>query len=298
MKALKAIAVLLVLCMTLPSCTQPAEKKVERNVGLQMYSLRDDIGRNGENIAEVIKEVGKMGYKYIETASYFNGMIYGMTPEAFKALLAENGLFALSCHVGRRLPDNVSQANWDEIWAWWDQCIAAHKAVGMKYIITPSMPIPETLEDLKVYCDYYNQIGEKCLAAGMKFGFHNHAIEFEKTYPGGTVMFDFMVQNTDPDKVFYQLDVYWAVIGQRAPVELFKRYPGRFDVLHIKDLKELGESGMVGFDAIFKHIATAGTEYLIVEIERYDLPRYESVQACLDYLNNACFIPCDLFRVE
>jgi len=312
MKKLKLIISVLIFAIVLPCFLQKANKIVaQKNIGLQMYSLREDIGGNSENVDEVINRIAEMGYKYVETASYSNGKIYGLSPAEFKAKLEAKGMFALSTHTSQRLAEDISQTKWDEVWAWWDRCIADHKAAGMKYIITPSMPIPGTLEDLKAYCDYYNKVGEKCNAAGLKFGFHNHAIEFEKKYPDGTTttvrrrdgtemqrnneiaMYDYMVENTDPDKVFFELDVYWAVMGQRSPVELFKKYPGRFLVLHIKDQKELGESGMVGFDAIFKHIETSGAKYLIVEVERYDLPRFESVKVSLDYLNNASFVKQD-----
>jgi len=292
MKTLKLIFALLVFAIVLPGFTQINKAVAQKNIGLQLYSLRGEIGKNFENMDEIISKVAEMGYKYVETANYANGRIYGMTPEEFKAKLAAKGMFALSSHTGRNLAGEVSQTNWDETWAWWDQCIADHKAAGMKYIITASMPIPKTLEDLKVYCDYYNKIGEKCNAAGLKFGFHNHAIEFETRYER-TVMYDYMVENTDPDKVFFELDVYWAVMGKRSPVEVFNKFPGRFDVLHVKDQKELGESGMVGFDAIFKNLEISGAKYLIVEVERYDLPRYESVKASLDYLNKAAFVKND-----
>ena len=82
-------------------------------------------------------------------------------------------------------------------------------------------------------------------------------------------MYDYMLENTDPDLVFFEMDVYWTVRGQKAPVDYFKKYPKRFRLLHIKDEKELGDSGMVGFDAIFKHAADAGMEYPVVEVERY-----------------------------
>ena len=294
MKTLKTIIALLTFVIALSSCSQKTDKAVvQKNIGLQLYSLRDDIGKNYENIDEVISKVGKMGYKYVEAANYANGKIYGLSPDEFKAKLAANGMYALSCHTGKGLDSIISQTNWDEVWAWWDQCIADHKAAGMKYIITPWMPQPETLEGLQAYCDYYNKIGEICTAAGLKFGYHNHAYEFEKKYPDGTVMYDYMVSHTDSSKVFFEMDVYWTVRGGRSPVELFKKYPGRFLVLHIKDDKELGESGMVGFDAIFKNLATAGTKYLIVEVEKYDLPPFESVKASLDYLNNADFVKTD-----
>jgi sugar phosphate isomerase/epimerase len=298
MKTLKTIIVLVAVAIALPCFAQQkaAVKKVEKNIGLQLYSLRDDIGKNSENINDIIAKVGKMGYKYVETANYSDGKFYGLSPEDFKAKLAANGLYALSSHVGYPLADRISKTDWKAVWAWWDKCIAAHKAAGMKYIITAHMPAPASLDDLQAYCDYYNKIGEKCAAAGLKYGYHNHNFEFQTKYRDGKqeiAMYDFMLANTDPSKVFFEMDVYWAVMGQRSPVELFKNNPGRFLILHIKDDKELGESGMVGFDAIFKNIATAGTKYLIVEVERYGLPPLESVKVSLDYLNNAPFVKED-----
>ena len=312
MKTLKTIFAVLTLAVALSGCSQKTDKAViQKNIGLQLYSLRDNIGANSENIDSVIIKVGKMGYKYVEAANYADGKFYGLSPEDFKAKLAAAGLVALSSHTGHPLAPDISKTNWDEVWAWWDKCIADHKAAGMKYIVTPWMPTPGTLDSLQLYCDYYNKIGEKCNAAGLKFGYHNHNYEFITKYPDGTTspvtlpdgsvvqknneiaMYDYMIAHTDPSKVFFEMDVYWVMMGQRSPVELFKKNPGRFLVLHIKDDKELGESGMVGFDAIFNNIATAGTKYLIVEVERYDLPPFESVQKSLDYLNNAPFVKTD-----
>ena len=99
-----------------------------------------------------------------------------------------------------------------------------------------------------------------------------------------------MLENTDPDLVFFEMDVYWTVRGQKAPVDYFKKYPKRFRLLHIKDEKELGDSGMVGFDAIFKHAADAGMEYPVVEVERYSFAPAESIKKSIDYLNNAPFV--------
>jgi sugar phosphate isomerase/epimerase len=144
------------------------------------------------------------------------------------------------------------------------------------------MPTPGTLAGLKTYCDYYNKIGEKCQAQGLKFGYHNHAFEFNKIE--GTTMYDYMVENTDPSLVFFQMDVYWVVRGGQSPVDYFKKYPGRFELLHIKDNKELGQSGMVGFDAIFNNIDKSGAKHIIVEVERYDFPPIESIKRSLDYL--------------
>ena len=123
----------------------------------------------------------------------------------------------------------------------------------------------------------------------MKFGYHNHAYEFEKVED--EVMYDYMLKHTDPDLVFFQMDVYWAVIGKASPVYYFNQYPGRFRMLHIKDEWEIGQSGMVGFDAIFKNAELAGLENFVVEIERYN---HEDIlisfQESADYLLNAPFV--------
>jgi len=287
---MKTIHSILLLCVLSLIFTYTAKK--EKSIGLQLYSLRDSISSPAIGIDSVIRAVGQMGYKYVETANYSDGKIYGMTPEAFKAKLDAAGMTALSCHVRKDMGQNM-----DSVWAWWDQCINAHKAAGMKYIVMPSMPKPENTGQLQAYCEYFNQIGEKCKAAGMQFGYHNHHEEFETMLPAGKTpadsiaWYDFMVQNTDPSKVFFELDVYWSQIGGRLATELFKQYPGRFAVLHIKDAKELGAaaSGVVNFENIFNNIDPA-TKYLVVEVERYDLPPFESVKASLDYLNNASFV--------
>jgi len=256
MKSLKSIIVLLAIALAMPGFAQKKKAVAyippQKNIGLQLYSLREDIGQNSANINDIIVKVGQMGYKYVEAANYSDGKFYGLTPEDFKAKLAAAGMYALSSHTGYALAPDVSKTNWKEVWAWWDQAIAAHKAAGMKYIVVASIPIPETLEGLQAYCDYFNKIGEKCNAAGLKFGYHNHNREFEKKYTDGSVVYDFatshgkkefsdflsrytgttmyeyMVSHTDPSKVFFEMDVYWVMMGQRSPVELFKKYPGRF----------------------------------------------------------------------
>lgn len=254
----------------------------KKEIALQLYSLRDDISKD---YAGVIKKVGEMGYTAVEAAGYNEGKFYGRTPEEFKADLEAAGLIALSSHTGKRLTDEeIASENFTEALKWWDGCIAAHKAAGMKYIAMPSMNMPKTLKDLKTYCEYYNEVGKKCKENGMMFGYHNHAFEFEKIED--QVAYDFMIENTNPEYVFFEMDVYWVVRGQSSPVDYFNKYKNRFVLLHIKDNKELGQSGMVGFDAIFSNTDAAGTKYLIVEVEKYNFTPEESVKKSLDYLLN------------
>jgi len=258
-----------------------AKKPAKKDIFLQLYSVRDDIK---SDFNSTLTKVAAMGYTGIEAANYDNGKFYGLTPESFKNEVEKRGMKVLSSHTGKALNDNISETNWTETWAWWDTAIAAHKAAGMKYIVTPWMPTVKTLADLKAYCDYYNKIGEKCNAAGLRFGYHNHNFEFSKIE--GETMYDFMLKNTDPAKVFFQMDVYWVVRGGQSPVDYFNKYPGRFELLHIKDNKELGQSGMVGFDAIFGNTKNAGTRYLVVEVEKYNFDPLISIQKSLNYLQN------------
>jgi sugar phosphate isomerase/epimerase len=253
--------------------------KASKDIFVQLYSVRDDIGRD---FTGTISGVAKAGYAGVETAGYSDGKFYGLSPDAFRKAIEASGMQVLSSHTGKSLAEDIGKTDWDAVWSWWDTAIQVHKAAGMKYIVTASMPKPRTLADLKAYCDYFNRIGEKCNAAGLRFGYHNHSFEFSDIE--GQMMYDYMLKNTDPSKVFFEMDVYWTVRGGQSPVDYFNNYPGRFELLHIKDNKELGQSGMVGFDAIFKNSDKAGVRYLIVEVEKYDYPPLESIKRSLDYL--------------
>ena len=196
----------------------------------------------------------------------------------------------LSSHTTRALTDQeLASGNLTEALKWWDQCIADHKAAGMKYIVTPWMSVPKRVKDLQTYCDYFNEVGKRCQAAGLKYGYHNHNHEFQKV-EDKEVMYDYMLQHTDPALVFFQMDVYWVVRGQNSPVDYFNKYPGRFTMLHIKDHREIGQSGMVGYDAIFRNADKAGVRDVVAEIEQYSVPVLESVKQSLDYLQEAPFV--------
>lgn len=277
------------------SCTggKQEEKPVAKEIGVQLYSIRDVIGNPeayARNHEEAFKALAQMGYTSVEAACYSDGKLYGVDPEQYKADLEAAGLKSLSTHIGRNLSDEeLASGDFTESMKWWDQAIAAHKAAGCKYVVCPSFAVPQTLAGLKTYCDYFNAIGAKCKENGMLFGYHNHSHEFNKVED--KVIYDFMLENTNPESVFFEMDVYWAVMGHAAPVEYFKKYPGRFTMLHIKDYRELGESGMVGFDAIFNNAGLAGMKDFIVEIEAFTKGDWkESMKACADYLLKSDFV--------
>ena len=264
------------------SCDAVTEDKF---IGLQLYSVREAMKEDPEG---TVAKVGEMGYKFVETAGYSDGKFYGMEPTAFKALCEENGMQFLGSHSGQNVPDST---NWDETMAWWDKCIAAHKEAGVKWIVQPYMDGVgyESFAGLERYCEYFNAVGEKCNAQGIRFGYHNHAKEFTTVFEEQTV-YDWMLQLTDPEKVMFQLDLYWIIEGGKDPISYFDEYPGRFYLWHIKDKEEVGASGEIDFEEIFANKAQAGVEYGIVEVEEYNFEPIVSVEKSLDFLQEADYV--------
>ena len=289
MKKIFSIALLALVALSM-SLNVEAKKK---EIAFQMYSVREligDPGKYAQNHEKTLKELAKMGYTAIEAANYGDGKLYGVTPEQFKADIEAAGMEVLSSHVGHNLNDEeLKSGNFDGALQWWAQCIEAHKRAGMKYIVNPGVNYPKTLAEADVICKYLNKVGEMVNAAGMKFGYHNHSHEFGKVE--GKVWYDYMLEHTDADKVFFEMDVYWAVRAQVSPVEYFKKYPGRFTLLHIKDHREFGESGMVGFDAIFNNADKAGLKGWIVELEGSNRPNImDGMKVCADYVKAAKYV--------
>ena len=280
----------------LASCCSAEQKDccpAEKEMAIQLYSARDLIG-NAEKYAanheQVLKALAEMGYTSVEAANFADGKFYGVSPEQFKADVEAAGMKVLSSHTNYRLSkEELASGDLTAALAWWDTALPAHKAAGMEYVVIPSIGKPATLKELQVICDYFNAVGKKCNELGMKFGYHNHAYEMETVED--KIMIEYLLENTDPALVFYQIDVYWAVYGHYSPADLFNKYPGRFTLLHIKDKKEIGQSGMVGFDAVFGNAEVAGMEGYVVEVEGCrNEAALEGIRVSADYLRKAPFV--------
>lgn len=247
--------------------------------GLALYTLRDTLAQNPK---EVLREVAATGYRYIEAAGYSDGKFYGMTPEAFKAHLQEVGLTPISSHHGDVTLDNA------------DEMIAAVKAVGFKYFVIPIPPMghfkvdPKTRtlgmsEDLEAISQIINTIAEKCTAAGLECLYHNHDMEF-KTNSKGIVPLDYFIENSDPQHLNFQIDLYWATKAGVDPLAYFNKAPGRFKSWHVKDMDEQGRfaavgTGSIDFAEILKHKDQAGLEYYFVEQDRtFDQTPMEAIK--------------------
>ncbi len=276
-----AYLLMLSMLMALSSCGTPGP---ENGIGLQLYSVRDAMK---EDPIGTIEKIGTIGYDYVESAGYNDGKIYGMDPEEFKALVENNGMKYLGAHSGMAIPDS---GGWQSLMPWWDKCIATHKAAGAEYIVQPFMGNSgyASLAGLSDYCDYFNAVGEKCNAAGLRFGYHNHNNEFKELE--GEVIYNYMLENTDPENVMFQLDIYWIYKGGSDPMDYFDKYADRIESVHIKDEKELGASGEIDFSPVLDMAQSIGTKYYVVEVEHYNFDPVVSVEKSLDYLKEINFV--------
>ncbi|WP_104384126.1 sugar phosphate isomerase/epimerase [Sphingobacterium sp. HMA12] len=276
-------------CMLLAiNPTFAQQKAAKKEIGLQLYSVREEISKN-PNFDQILQKIAALGYTGVEAAGYNEGKLYNLSPQEFKTKVEKAGMKVLSSHATKTLSaQELASGDFSESLKWWDQCIATHKAAGMKYIVTPWMDVPKTLKDLETQCRYLDAVGAKCREQGLLYGYHNHAHEFKKVED--KVMYDYMLEHTNPENVFFEMDVYWAVIGDVSPVDYFNKYAGRFKALHIKDHREIGQSGMVGFDAIFNNVKTGGLKYLFVELEETHNDIYTGLEQSIDYLKKAPFV--------
>ena len=283
----------LLLALLLPATLGALPRK---DMALQLYSIRQLIGSPeayAQRHADVFRQLADWGYTAVEAASYdqAKGTFYGVSPQQFRADCEAAGLRCLSSHATRSLTaDELRNHDFTQALSWWDKAIADHKAAGCTYIVTPGWGTPKTVEEAQTLCDYANAIGRKCAAAGLRHGYHTHSHEYQRV--GDTPWIDYFLTHTDPELLFWQMDTYWCVMAQQAPVEYFRHFPGRCTMLHIKDHYELGASGMLGFDAIFSAADTAGLRHYIVEIEGTDgtIDIMEAVHRSALYLRGAKFV--------
>lgn len=282
---LKQASMLLAGGLVAPQLLSSCAEKSKKHIGLQLYSLRDLV--KDEGIQKVLETASKIGYTNLETAGYDKGKIYGLAPSEFKKMCNDLGMKCTSAHLGQAFTKEKEA----EVMAWWDQAIDAHNELGVKYMVQPWMPVNDqtTLDDLKMYCDYFNTVGYKTAAASIAFGYHNHAFEFRKIED--KLIYDFLLDNVSPNHVFFQMDVYWVTQGGADPVAYLKERPSQFKTIHIKDDKEIGASNKMNFKPIFDQMYANNVKDWYVEVEQYTNNNpVESCQQSYDYLNAADYV--------
>ncbi len=226
--------------------------------GIQLYTLRHVINDDPEG---VIRQVADFGYKQIESYEGQLGIFWGMGNTAFKSFIDELGLTMVSTHA------NVFQD--------YERKVDELAEIGVPYIVCPWIGPQESIDAYKEMAENFNRFGEIANNAGVKFAYHNHAYTFEELE--GEIPQEVLMDETDPDLVEYQMDIYWVVAGGHDPIEWARKYPGRFTSCHIKDLATVdGEmesvtlgTGTIDFPSVLDAAIENGMKYLLVEQEAY-----------------------------
>jgi sugar phosphate isomerase/epimerase len=253
---------------------RPPEKL--SRIGVQLYTLRKEMERDFEG---TLRRVARIGFNEVEFAGYFNH-----SPHQVHELLEDLKLGSPSAHMAYE----SLETNWQEIL---DQA----KAIGHEYVLIAWTPAEErkTLDDWKRIGAKFNRAAEAAHRAGLKFGYHNHDFEFKPI--DGKVPFDLLLAETDRDLVKIEMDLYWITLAGGDPFAYFQQYPGRFPMVHVKDLKkgpppqmvDVG-AGDIDFKAIFTRHEQAGIQHYFVEHDEPADP-WASVEASYRYLKGLEF---------
>ncbi|HUN03838.1 MAG TPA: sugar phosphate isomerase/epimerase [Niabella sp.] len=259
------------------------KKGTIKNLGIQLYTLREDLPKNPK---DVLKQIASFGYKEIESYEGAQGMFWGMGNIGFKKYMDELGMKMVSSHCDFRKN--------------FEQKAAEAAEIGMKYLICPHVGRQKTLDGYKKIADEFNAAGEICKKNGIRFAYHNHDYSFRQQE--GQFPQDIMMQKTKPNLVDFEMDIYWVVAAEQDPVKWLKKYPGRFKLSHIKDrtkgiVPKQGEpnvscivgTGSINYPSILKEAKKLGMIHYILEQEAYEKAPIECVKEGAEYLNKIRF---------
>jgi sugar phosphate isomerase/epimerase len=259
------------------------DRKIEK-IGLQLYTVRDLMKQDFDG---TLAKVAAVGYKEVEFAGYFDH-----SPKDVRAAVDRHGLAAPAAHIdykslGEKFPEVIEAA----------------KVVGHEYLVNPWIDeeIRKQPDGWKHAAETFNRAGEACKNAGIQFAYHNHWFEFLPV--NGKLPYDLLLTECDPNLVKMELDLCWITVGGQDPLRYFERYPGRFPLVHVKDVKrvppvtaggaqdfgssmkdmtEVG-SGIIDWKKIFAQADKAGIKHYFVEHDNPKKP-LESIKKSYDYL--------------
>jgi len=246
-------------------------------LAIQLYTVRADMKKDPSG---TLKKISDIGYKYVEHADYHNRKFYGYAPAEFKKLLAGFGMQMPSGHV-QMMPDDYDFKK-NDFADKWKYTVEDAATAGQLYLVSPWLDdsLRKNMKDFKAYMDVFNKSGELCKKSGMKFGYHNHDFEFT-TMIDGQLLYDLILTNTDPALVAQQLDMGNLYNGGFKAIDVANKYPGRFELMHVKDeilategkekyVSTILGQGIVGTREVCKIGRTSGgTKWFIVEQESY-----------------------------
>jgi len=283
-------------------------------IGIQLYTLRDQLAKD---VKGTIEKVAKTGFAHVETYYGYKepkqaDQFWGLDPKGLSSLLKANKLVTHSGHY--QLDEFLTRGNGKDEALKVQLGIAAE--LGQEYLVVPVPPHALwdklTSDDFKFMATQLNKAGELAKKSGMKVGYHNHFWEFRQLADVKTSGYEIMLKETEASLVSFELDLFWAIKAGSDPVALFKKYPGRFAMWHVKDIDksatekiaggeadhktsmeilpkvkfaEVG-SGAVDFKTIFANASTAGVKYAFVEQDQISIDPFVSIKKSYDYVTS------------
>lgn len=249
-------------------CKPAAIDRRSFGVGIQMYTLRDAMTADALGS---LKKLSDLGYKNLELANYSEGKFYGFAPQELKKIVSDLGMNILSSHTQVEATgitvDNARKMADD------------HAELGVKYCVQPWVNEPDrNIESYKKMVGDWNEVGKIMKSVGIQFGYHNHNFEF-LNIDGIVPYYDIFMKEMDPDLITMEIDLFWVSKAGQDPVEMFKKYPGRFQLFHLKDMHTKQEpffdvnkddvcsvgSGIIDFKTILASKDIAGMKHWFVE---------------------------------
>ena len=233
-----------------------------------MWTVKEDMAKDPKG---TLQQIASFGYTQIEGFEGEKGIFWGMTPAEFEAYTKGLGIKMISSHCNNS--DKLDGRDGLE-----GKAVEA-TSIGMKYLICPYKGPQKSIDDFKRIADEFNAGGKICKRNGVTFGYHNHDYTFKPV--DGQMPMDVLLDNTDPDLVVFELDLYWAITAGIDPIHYFDKYPRRFRLVHVKDRKKdaapgdgdasciVGE-GQISWEPLLHHAKNRGVRHFIVEQERFD----------------------------
>jgi sugar phosphate isomerase/epimerase len=273
---------------------RPALAEAIKRVGVQLYTVRTLLEKDFDG---TLAQVAAIGYKEVEFAGYF-----GRTPQQVRDALKKLGLTSPAAHLDYPTVSDPAK---------WAKALDEAATIGQTFLVNPWIDesIRNQPDAWKRAADVYNTAGAAAAKHGIQFCYHNHNFEF---YPredmGGKLPFELLLETCDPKLVKIELDLCWISAAGKDPLDYFKKYPGRFPLVHVKGLKkvpatsptpiaidtvlpdvtDVGHDDVIDWKRIFAQSKQAGIEHYFVE---HDVPTdpLASLKNSYDYVSTLQF---------
>ena len=252
-----------------------ADFSKKKSLGVQLYSVRDAVSKNLEGALE---KLASLGFDNIELFGY-NGTFFGKSATEFKSILNKTGISVFSSHHTTGFAIKGKGTLTDN----WEKSVEDLHAIGAKYMACSYLfPNERTTENYKALPSLLDKSGTVTKAAGIQFAYHNHDFEFQKFED--TLVYDHILTKTSIDLVKMEMDLYWTSKAGQDPIKYFEKYPGRFELWHVKDMSagageitEVG-NGVIDFDRIFAARKKAGLKHWFIEQDTSKGDMFESLK--------------------